>query len=44
MTDHVLGDHSILTCPTATNCPEQVTIFDFVGNEDLAFRGDNPSL
>jgi hypothetical protein len=44
MADHVLGDHSILTCATATNRPEQVAILDFIGDKDLAFRCDDPGL
>ena len=44
MADNVLGDHSILTCTTATDRPEQVAVFDFVRNKDVALRSDNPRL
>lgn len=44
MADNVLGNHTILTRTTAADRPEKVTVFDFVGNKDVAFCSDDTRL
>ena len=36
MLDHVFSDDAILSCTTATQCPEEILVLDFVGDKHMS--------